>query len=148
MEKQAFYGLQIRVLDDNPFYTSLYKFQLEHEIHHHYKQLVDHFQIRTFTESENFLKNFPILESVCFVDYHLGSSFTGIDVMSTIKQHTNKAKVYIVTDESNSYILRMCLDAGADGIIFKNNELMDLSMMVIHQTICDKNFPYQFNLPK
>lgn len=148
MEKQAFYGLQIRVLDDNPFYTSLYKFQLEHEIQHQYKQHAEHFQIRTYTESENFLDNFPVLDSVNFVDYHLGSSLTGIDVMSKIKQRTNKAKVFIVTDESNSYILRMCLDAGADGIIFKNNELMDLSMMVIQQTISDQNFLYQLNRPR
>lgn len=147
MEQQAFYGLQIRVLDDNPFYTSLYKFQLENELKLLYQEHATHFQVNTFTESEHFFVNFPVLETVCFVDYNLGNNLTGIDVMTKIKQRTNKAKVFIVTDESNAFILRMCLDAGANGIIFKNNELMELSLMVINQTINDQNFLYQLNKP-
>lgn len=147
MEEQAFFGLQIRVLDDNPFYTSLYKFQLEHELMTHYKAHQQHFQIRAYTESGPFFSNFPVMHSVSFVDYHLGSSLTGLDVMLRIKQKSPYAKVYIVTDESNTYILKSCLESGADGIIFKNNELMDLSLMVIDQTISDDDFPYTLNYP-
>ncbi|MNP83268.1 hypothetical protein D3C76_1821670 [compost metagenome] len=68
--------------------------------------------------------------------------------MDKIKKRTSLAKVYIVTDENNSFILRSCLDAGADGIIFKNNELMELSLMVIQQTLNNPQFPYQLNIPK
>ncbi|MNY64845.1 hypothetical protein D3C86_2020170 [compost metagenome] len=68
--------------------------------------------------------------------------------MDKIKKKTSLAKVYIVTDENNSYILRSCLDAGADGIIFKNNELMELSLMVIQQTLSSTDFPYQLNVPR
>jgi CheY-like chemotaxis protein len=145
MEEQAFFGLHIGVLDDNPFYTSLYKFQLERELKTHYKRHQEHFQIRAFTDTKEFIENLPALFSVSFVDYHLGNSWTGIDVMQRIKAKNNQAKVYIVTDESNSFILRSCVDAGADGIIFKNNELMELSLMVIENTLSDNHFPYRFN---
>lgn len=148
MEKLPFFGLRIQVLDDNPFYTTLYKLQLEKELLTAYSIHQNHFKISTYTDSNEFLSDLPSIHSISFLDYNLGSNLTGLDVMDKIKKRTSLAKVYIVTDENNSFILRACLDAGADGIIFKNNELMELSLMVIQQTLNNPGFPYQLNIPK
>ena len=145
MEKQAFFGLRIQILDDNPFYTTLFKTQLEHALGINYAQHVDHFKVQAYTDPLPFLKHFPAFHSVSFLDYHLGTQQTGIDVLYKIKQKTPFAKVYMVTDEENCYILRTCLEAGADGIIFKNQELLSLSLLVIQQTVSNPVFPYQFN---
>ncbi|AEA44927.1 response regulator [Fluviicola taffensis] len=148
MEKYPFFGLRIQVLDDNPFYTTLYKLQLERELLTAYSMHQNHFKISTYTDSAEFLTDLPGIHSISFLDYNLGNNLTGLDVMDKIKRQTTLAKVYIVTDENNSFILRSCLDAGADGIIFKNNELMELSLMVIQQTINSPDFPYQLNVPR
>ncbi len=148
MEKHPFFGLRIQVLDDNPFYTTLYKLQLERELLTAYSMHQNHFKISTYTDSKAFLSDLPGIHSITFLDYNLGANLTGLDIMDKIKKRTSLAKVYIVTDENNSYILRSCLDAGADGIIFKNNELMELSLMVIQQTINSSDFPYQLNVPR
>lgn len=148
MEKHPFFGLRIQVLDDNPFYTTLYKLQLERELLTAYSMHQNHFKISTYTDSKAFLSDLPGIHSIVFLDYNLGSNLTGLDIMDKIKKKTSLAKVYIVTDENNSYILRSCLDAGADGIIFKNNELMELSLMVIQQTLSSTDFPYQLNVPR
>ncbi|MDR0802490.1 response regulator [Fluviicola sp.] len=148
MEKLPFFGLRIQVLDDNPFYAALYKLQLERELLTAYSMHQNHFKISTYADPKEFLSDLPAIHSISFLDYNLRSNLTGLDVMDKIKKRTSLAKVYIITDESNSFILRTCLDAGADGIIFKNNELMELSMMVIRQMLDNPNFPYQLNTPK
>lgn len=145
MEKQAFFGLRIQILDDNPFYTTLFKTQLEDALLANYAKHLEHFKVQAYTDPLRFMNHFPAFHSVSFLDYHLGTHQTGIDILGQIKQRTPFAKVYMVTDEENMYILKTCLDAGADGIIFKNQELLRLSMLVIQQTISNPSFPYQFN---
>lgn len=145
MEQQAFFGLRIQILDDNPFYTTLFKQEIERFIRTEYTAHQAHFLISSFTNSQDFFDQLPAYHSISFVDYHLGTPENGIDVLEKIKMRTPFAQVYIVTDENNSYILRTCLESGANGIIFKNNELIELSTLVIHRTINNPSFPFRLN---
>mgnify|MGYP006160310721 FL=1 len=86
MEKQPFFGLRIQVLDDNPFYTTLYKLQLERELLTAYAMHQNHFKISTYTDSQAFLSDLPGIHSIIFLDYNLGANLTGLDIMDKIKK--------------------------------------------------------------
>lgn len=132
---------KIVVLEDNDFYNSLLTRQLENytgEIAHDkgYK-----FEINSYTNATDCLKNIKQDTDIAFVDFYLGESKNGLDVLKIIKQKSPNCKVVVISRENNMKTSFQTLNEGAYTFIYKDRDALIESCYLVDEIIKERFHP-------
>lgn len=132
---------KIVVLEDNDFYNNLLTRQLEN-----YTGEIAHdkgygFDISSFTNATDFIKNFKQDTDIAFIDYYLGESKNGMDVLKIIKQKSPGCKVVIISRENNMKTSFQTLNEGAYTFICKDQNALMESCHLVEEVINDRLNP-------
>jgi DNA-binding NarL/FixJ family response regulator len=142
-ETGIFKGLSLQVLDDNPFYATLLEHQLNRFIADQFISMSDRIQVKSYTDYKHYLKELPLSYSVSLIDFYLGNGMTGTDLIRSIRAHSAYCKVIILTSGTNLHVVPACIEAGASGVVFKDDYTLGLCESVIRDVLNNCIFPEQ-----
>lgn len=140
-ETGVFKGLSLQILDDNPFYATLLEHQLNCFIADQFTSLSDRIQVKSYTDYKHYLRELPLSYSVSLIDFYLGNGMTGTDLIRSIRAHSAYCKVIILTSVTNLHVVPACIEAGASGVVFKDDRTLGLCEPVIRDVLNNCIFP-------
>ncbi|MES2567764.1 MAG: response regulator [Bacteroidota bacterium] len=131
---------KIVVLEDNDFYNSLLTRQLQNytdEISHDkgYK-----FDISSYTNANDCLKNIKPDTDIAFVDYYLGDN-NGLEVLKVIKHKSPNCKVVVLSRDDNMKTSVQTLSEGAYTFIYKDRDALIESCYLVDEIIKERLHP-------
>lgn len=132
---------KIVVLEDNDFYNNLLTRQLENytwEITHDKGYVFD---INSYTNATDCLKNLKPDTDIAFVDYYLGENKNALDVLKIIKQKSPKCKVVVISREKNMKTSYQTLNEGAYTFIYKDQGALIESCYLVDEIIKERFNP-------
>ncbi|MBC7695313.1 MAG: response regulator [Burkholderiales bacterium] len=132
---------KIVVLEDNDFYNQLLTRQLENYTSEIAQDKGYSFDISSYTNATDFLKNFKPDTDIAFVDYYLGESKNGLEVLKIIKQKCPKCKVVVISRENNIKTSFETLNEGAYTFIYKDQGALIESCVLVEEVIKDRLNP-------
>ena len=132
---------KIVVLEDNDFYNQLLTRQLENYTGEIAKDKGYSFDISSYTNATDFLKNLKTDTDIAFVDYYLGESKNGLEVLKIIKQKCPDCKVVIISRENNIKTSLQTLNEGAYTFIYKDQGALIESCVLVEEIIKDRLNP-------
>ncbi|HPG10340.1 MAG TPA: response regulator [Chitinophagaceae bacterium] len=112
--------LFILIVDDSPAFTSRMESILE-EVRTPYNISV----LSTCGEAKSFILNSDPIPDFILLDMNLPDG-TGIDVLNYIKEEGKKSNVIVITNHSNNYYRKLCIELGAEHFLDKSTEFTDV----------------------
>ncbi len=132
---------KIVVLEDNDFYNQLLTRQLENYTSEIAKDKGYSFDISSYTNATDFLKNLKTDTDIAFVDYYLGENKNGLEVLKIIKQKCPDCKVVVISRENNIKTSLQTLNEGAYTFIYKDQGALIESCVLVEEIIKDRLNP-------
>ncbi len=126
---------KIIVLEDNEFYNTILTRQLknytnEMELGNNYS-----FDIESYTNASDCLRNLKPDTDIAIVDYYLGESKNALDILKAIKATCNNCKVIIISQFKNIKTYYQTLNEGAYHFIFKDRNALSKSCFAVEDII-------------
>lgn len=129
MEKRR--DFKIALLEDNHFYNAM----LTAKLKGYTGEIADHtgidFQILSYTNPHDFIANIPDDTNVAIVDYYLGDSLNGIDVLNQTAWKCRNCKVVIISKTNNFKTSLVTLLEGASGFILKDRNALSNTCIAV-----------------
>lgn len=132
---------KIVVLEDNDFYNNLLTRQLENYTGEIATDKGYKFEINSYTNATDCLKNIKSDTDIAFVDYYLGESKNGLDVLKIIKQKSPHCKVVVISRENNMKTSFQTLNEGAYTFIYKDRDALIESCYLVDEIIKERFHP-------
>lgn len=132
---------KIVVLEDNDFYNQLLTRQLENYTSEIAKDKGYIFDISSYTNATDFLKNLKTDTDIAFVDYYLGDNKNGLEVLKIVKQKCPDCKVVVISRENNLKTSFQTLNEGAYTFIYKDQGALIESCVLVEEIIKDRLNP-------
>jgi len=122
---------KIVVLEDNEFYNTmltrqLKKFTDELGIERGYD-----FEIDSYTNAHDCIRNLKSETDIAILDYYLGESMNALEILQKIKEKCSHCKVIIISQFRNIKTYYQTLNQGAYHFIFKDGNALSNSCMVV-----------------
>lgn len=126
---------KIIVLEDNEFYNTILTRQLknytsEMELDNNYS-----FDIESYTNANDCLRNLKPETDIAIVDYYLGESKNALDILKAIKATCSNCKVIIISQFKNIKTYYQTLNEGAYHFIFKDRNALSKSCFAVEDII-------------
>jgi DNA-binding NtrC family response regulator len=132
---------KIIVLEDNDFYNSLLTRQLENYTGEITLDKGYKFEISSYTNATDCLKNIKPDTDIAFVDFYLGENKNGLDVLKIIKQRSPNCKVVVISRENNMKTSFQTLNEGAYTFIYKDRDALIESCYLVDEIIKERLHP-------
>lgn len=134
-------NIRIVIIEDNEFYNQLLTRQLKNYIEPIADDNRFYFEINSYTNPFDCLRNLKSDTDIAFIDYYLGDSVTGIDIMKTIKQKSPDCNVIILSRVKSTRTSLLSLLAGASEFIFKDMQALTRSCYIAEEIIQSRTSP-------
>lgn len=126
---------KIIVLEDNEFYNTI--------LTRHLKNYTDEmeygrdlsFDIESYTNAGDCLRNLKSDTDIAIVDYYLGESKNALDILKAIKAKCVNCKVIIISQFKNIKTYYQTLNEGAYHFIFKDRNALSKSCFTVEDII-------------
>ncbi|MDF2448400.1 MAG: putative two-component system response regulatory protein [Bacteroidota bacterium] len=132
---------KIVVLEDNDFYNNLMTQQIQSYTDEIAHDKGYYFNILSFTNANDCLKNMDPQTDIAFIDFYLGENKNGLDVLKQIKQKSPDCKVVIISRESNLKTSMQTLNEGAYTFIMKDRDALMESCYLIDEIVKERFHP-------
>jgi response regulator of citrate/malate metabolism len=126
---------RIVVLEDNEFYNRLLTKQLQNYTSIITAQKNYNFDILSYTSSVDCVTNFKPDTDIAFIDFYLGNSITGLEIIRKIKEIAPACKVIIISQVRNAKTSFQTLAEGALEYIFKDKNALARSCFIVEDII-------------
>jgi DNA-binding NtrC family response regulator len=107
---------KVFIVEDNAFYASLMKNELEKFCGN----------ISVFSTGEKCIENISLKPDVVLLDQHLSGTLTGLDVLKKIKEYNKQIEVIFVSGSFQVEVVKDALKNGATDYINKGDSTFDL----------------------
>lgn len=126
---------KIIVLEDNEFYNTILTRQIKN--HTSGMELGNDFSfdIESYTNANDCLRNLKSDTDIAIVDYYLGDSKNALDILKAIKAKCNNCKVIIISQFKNIKTYYQTLNEGAYHFIFKDRNALSKSCFAVEDII-------------
>ncbi|TND08314.1 MAG: response regulator receiver [Bacteroidetes bacterium] len=115
---------KIGLLEDNRFYNSLMRRQMERYTDEIAAERDIDFRIYAYTSPHDFLRNIPEDTNMAIVDYYLGEDVNGIYVLNAIFKKCSGCKVFIISNTGTIKTSLVTILEGASGFILKDRHAL------------------------
>lgn len=115
---------KIVILEDNEFYNNLLTRQLQNYTNAIAEDKGYTIEIQSYTNAFDCLRNMKEDTDVALVDYYLGESKNGLDVLKLIKQKCPACRVVIMSQVKNMKTSFETLNEGAFTFIYKDRDAL------------------------
>lgn len=126
---------KIVVLEDNEFYNNLLTKQLKNYTEEMALDKDCSFEIESYTNANDCLRNFKSDTDIAIIDYYLGESKNGSDILKAIKEKCSTCKVIVISQFQNIKTYYQTLNEGAYHFIFKDRDALAKSCIVIEDIV-------------
>ncbi len=126
---------EIVVLEDNDFYNTVLTRQLQNYVGNIALDKGFEFNIHSYTNPTDCVKNLKPETDVAIVDYYLGDSKNASDIIKVIKQKCLDCKVIIISRVKNIKTSYQTLNEGAVSFIYKDRGALIQSCMLVEDII-------------
>ncbi|HYG15899.1 MAG TPA: response regulator [Bacteroidia bacterium] len=132
---QPFKFFRIIVLEDNEFYNRLLTKQLKNYTDVISAQKNYGFEIQSYTNPADCLNNLKEDTDLAFVDFYLGNSVTGLELIKQIKEKSPNCKIVIISQVRSVKTAFHTLAEGALEYIFKDSNALARSCFILEDII-------------
>lgn len=129
---------RIVVLEDNEFYNTILTRQLKSYTKEMSLWQGHSFDIESYTNANDCLRNLKEDTDIAIVDYYLGESMNASDILKVIKEKCRNCKVIIISQFKNLKTYYQTLNEGAYHFIFKDNKALSNSCFIIEDIINER----------
>lgn len=126
---------RIVVLEDNEFYNKLLTKQLQNYTGIISAQKNLNFDIQSYTSPVDFIDKLNPDTDIAFVDYYLGNSVTGMDIIKQIREKCKNCKIIIISQVRTIKTAYQTLEEGAMEYIFKDSNALAKSCFVLEDVL-------------
>lgn len=127
--------VKIVIIEDNEFFNQLLTTRLKNYIY----PIADdqHFdlEVYSYTNPKDALRNLKDDTDIVFLDYYLGGSVTGMEIMKRIKKVTDSCNVVIISQVKSLQTSLVTLLEGASEFILKDKNAITKSCYVAEEMI-------------
>ncbi|HEY6160861.1 MAG TPA: response regulator [Bacteroidia bacterium] len=135
---------RIVVVEDSEFFNNLLTRQLRHYTEALALEKNCRFEVQSFTNASDCLRNINSETDIAFVDFYLGSGLTADDVLEKFKKRCKDCKVVIMSQVRNLKTSIMTMAKGALDFIFKDIHALPRACFLVEE-IVDKKLRYRNN---
>jgi len=133
--KKSVKQFKIIVLEDNEFYNNI----LTRQVKNYTEKLAlakgYSFNIDSYTNAKDCLRNLKADTDIAIVDYYLGQSINALDILKEIKNKCEHCKVIIISQYKNLKTYYQTLNEGAYHFIFKDRDALSRSCIIIEDIV-------------
>lgn len=115
---------RIVIVEDNEFYNHLLTRQLQNYTDAIAEDKGYVFDIQSYTNASDCLRNMKEDTDVALVDYYLGDSTNGLEIMKQIKEKSPGCRVVIISQVKNMKTSFETLNEGAFTFIYKDRDAL------------------------
>jgi DNA-binding NtrC family response regulator len=126
---------KIIVLEDNEFYNNILTRQLKNYTDELEEGKGCTFDIESYTNAGDCIRNLKPDTDIAIVDYYLGDSKNAMDILKAIKEKCDHCRVVIISQFKNIKTYYETLNNGAYHFIFKDKQALAKSCYVIEDII-------------
>ena len=126
---------KIVVLEDNEFYNTILTRQLKNYTDELESDKHCTFDIESYTNAGDCIRNLKPDTDIAIIDYYLGESKNAMDMLKVIRQKCSNCKVVIISQFKNIKTYYETLNNGAYHFIFKDKQALAKSCYVIEDII-------------
>lgn len=127
--------LNIVVLDDSEFYNKMLSKQLEYYLDELSMDYGIKYDLKSYVNSKDCLRNLKADTDIAFLDYYLGDGVTGSDVMKIIKEKCTNCRVVILSQLRNIKTATLSIKEGALDFIYKDAYALPRSCFIIEDVM-------------
>ncbi len=127
--------VKIVVIEDNEFFNQLLTTRLKNYLYPIAED--EHFdlEVSAYTNPKDALRNFNEDTDIVFLDYYLGDSVTGIEIMKRIKKTCDSCNIVIISQVKSLQTSLLTLLEGASEFILKDKNVITKSCYVAEEMI-------------
>lgn len=122
---------KIVVLEDNEFYNTLLTRKLKQFTEELSLELNCVFEIDSYTNANDCIRNLKTETDIAILDYYLGESKNALDILEKIKSKCAHCKIIIISQFENIKTSYQTLNQGAYHFILKDKKALANSCMVV-----------------
>ena len=130
---------KIVVVEDNEFYNNILTRQLKNFTEGLAIDRGLSFEIDSYTNAHDFLRNLKKETDIAILDYYLGDSLNGAEILKAIKKKCEHCKVVIISQLKNIKTYYQTLNEGAYHFIHKDRNALSNSCTVVEDIINESN---------
>jgi DNA-binding NtrC family response regulator len=129
---------KIVVLEDSDFYNNLLTHQLKNYTDAIAQDKGYSFDIESYRNSNDCLRNIKPETDIAFVDYYLGEGINGIDVLKKIKEKCKDCKIIIMSQVTTLKTSIQTVNYGASDFIIKDRFALNRSCYIVEEIINER----------
>ncbi len=126
---------KIIVLEDSEFYNNVLTKTLKNHTHVLEEEKGCHFDIESYTNANDCLRNLKEDTNIAIIDYYLGQSKNAKDILKVIKEKCKDCKVIIISQFRNIKTYYETLNEGAYHFIYKDRNALANSCNAVEDII-------------
>lgn len=132
---------KIVVLEDNEFYNTILTKHLKNHINELKLGKEVSFDIESYTNANDCVRNLKPDTDIAIVDYYLGENKNALDILKAIKEKCDHCKVIIISQFRNLKTYYQTLNEGAYHFIFKDRSALWKSSSTVEDIINESLHP-------
>jgi len=129
---------KIIVLEDSDFYNNLLTRQLQNYISEMAIDKGFDFDIQSYTNVNDCLRNLRPDTDIAIVDYYLNDSKNALDILKVIKEKCDDCKVLIISKSRNIKTSDETITEGASHFIYKDQYALAQSCVIVEEIINER----------
>ncbi|MGZ3903502.1 MAG: response regulator [Bacteroidia bacterium] len=129
---------KIVVLEDSDFYNMLLTRQLENYTGAIAADKNCSFEIQSYTNVNDCIRNINYDTDIAFVDYYLSDNKNALDILKTIKQKCKNCRIIIISQVKNIRTSFQTLKEGASNFICKDRFALTESCLLVEDLVNER----------
>lgn len=129
---------KIVILEDNDFYNNLLTRQLQNYTDAIAEDKGYEFEIQSFTNASDCIRNLKPDTDVAIVDYYLGESKNALDIIKVVKQKCPGCKVIVISQVKNMKTSFETVNEGAMTFIYKDRDALMQSCVLVEEILNER----------
>lgn len=129
---------KIVVLEDSDFYNNLLTMQLQNYTSAMATDKHCSFDIQSYTNANDCLRNLNSDTDIAFVDYYLNDSKNALDILKIIKQKCTDCRVIIISQVKNLKTSYQTMKEGAFNFISKDRFALTESCFMVEDLVNER----------
>jgi DNA-binding NtrC family response regulator len=127
--------VKIMIIEDNEFFNQLLTTRLKNYIYPIADDQSFDLEVSSYTDPKDALKSITDDIDIVFLDYYLGDSVTGMEIMKSIKKKCDSCNVIIISQVKSLQTSLVTLLEGASEFILKDKNAITKSCYVAEEMI-------------
>jgi len=127
--------IRIAIVEDNPFYNNLLSRHLKAYLELMAEDYHFSLEIKSYTKPHTCLRNLKPDTDIVFLDYYLGDSVTGLEMMKKIREKCVGCKIIIISQVDSTQTSLIPMLEGASEFILKDQDALSKSCLIAEEII-------------